>query len=174
VLQKKTRTETVRVEKTFEHFKDYAIIVRQNGDAYALAKGIGCPSLWRYEGKKVLIKFFPENDKKYPQLLIPDIGEKCDIWHLRHLNLAHATCIDHRIRSISNKGSKISSGSIIVLEDGTVWEVVNEWSAAGIIPPPAPEPGEKDWNLGDKITICGDELMINLRNGRDGIITRLK
>jgi hypothetical protein len=35
---------------------DGALVVRRNGDAYSIKTGIGCLSLWRYEGKTVLIR----------------------------------------------------------------------------------------------------------------------
>ncbi|MFN2397806.1 MAG: hypothetical protein ABR543_04070 [Gemmatimonadaceae bacterium] len=40
-------TETVRVTKATD---GKAIITRRNGESYLIEKGVGCLSLWRYEG----------------------------------------------------------------------------------------------------------------------------
>jgi hypothetical protein len=59
---------------------DKAILVRSNGTTYLIEKGVGCLSLWRYEGKRVLIHspglFLGVGSK----LLIPDADQECRIW----------------------------------------------------------------------------------------------
>jgi hypothetical protein len=64
---------------------DNAIIVRGNGEAYLIEKGVGCLSLWRYEGKRVLIVspglFLGVGSK----LLIPEAGQECRIWDSKSL-----------------------------------------------------------------------------------------
>jgi len=44
--------EYVLVQKVID---DQAIIIRLNGAVYLIDKGIGCLSLWRYEGRRVII-----------------------------------------------------------------------------------------------------------------------
>ena len=44
--------EAVLVKKAMD---DKAIVVRANGEMYLIEKGVGCLSLWRYEGKRVYI-----------------------------------------------------------------------------------------------------------------------
>jgi hypothetical protein len=55
--------------------------VRSNGNVYLINKGVGCLSLWRYEGKRVLIDspglFLGVGSK----LLIPDANQECRIWN---------------------------------------------------------------------------------------------
>jgi len=66
---------------------DEAIIVRNNGEAYLIEKGIGCISLWRYEGKKVLIHspglFLGIGSK----LIIPELDQECRIWNSEYLGV---------------------------------------------------------------------------------------
>ncbi len=70
-------TESVRVAKVMD---DKAIITRHNGESYLIEKGVGCLSLWRYEGKMVLIVspglFLGVGSK----LLIPELDQECRIW----------------------------------------------------------------------------------------------
>lgn len=71
-------TEAVHVTNAMD---DKAIITRQNGDSYLIEKGVGCLSLWRYEGKTVLIVspglFLGVGSK----LLIPGLDQECRIWN---------------------------------------------------------------------------------------------
>ena len=73
------KIEQVYVAKIMSN-DDKAIIVRSNGEAYLIEKGIGCISLWRYEGKNVLIHspgiFLGIGSK----LLIPENDQECRIW----------------------------------------------------------------------------------------------
>jgi len=61
------------------------IIVRANGEAYLIEKGIGCLSFWRYEGKRVLIVspglFLGVGSK----LVLPDADQQCRIWDSKTL-----------------------------------------------------------------------------------------
>lgn len=71
-------TESVRVTKAMS---DDAIITRRNGESYLIEKGVGCLSLWRCEGKTVLIVspgiFLGVGSK----LLIPEVEQECRIWN---------------------------------------------------------------------------------------------
>ena len=86
VPQANAGAEFVYVQKTFN---DHAIIVRQNGDVYLIEKGIGCLSLWQYEGKAVLIYSPGLFAGIGSELLIPDIGQKCRIWNSEYLGTAY-------------------------------------------------------------------------------------
>lgn len=76
--------EEVYVAKVMSN-DDNAIIVRKNGEAYLIEKGIGCFSFWQYEGKKVLIVspglFLGIGSK----LLIPENDQECRIWDSKEL-----------------------------------------------------------------------------------------
>jgi len=74
--------ETVRVMKVLD---DNAIISRKNGESYLIEKGVGCLSLWRYEGKMVIVSspsiFLGVGSK----LIIPDADQECRIWDSERL-----------------------------------------------------------------------------------------
>lgn len=170
ILQANAGTEYVYVQKTID---DQAIIVRRNGDAYLIEKGVGCLSLWRCEGKIVLIGSPGIFLGVGSQLLIPDLGQKRRIWNSEYLGSAGTSspppsgapkrpppktdCTDkHWIQS------KSDDGSIVILEDGTVWQVdiVNRVDSMLWLP------------IQDVI-ICGG-AMINLSNGEKVAVIRLK
>lgn len=69
--------EAVSVTKVMD---DKALVVRANGDNYLIEKGVGCLSLWRFEGKSVLIKSPGLFLGVGSRLLIPDVGQECRIW----------------------------------------------------------------------------------------------
>lgn len=75
--------EAVLVNKAMD---DKAIVVRANGDRFLIEKGIGCLSLWRYEGKRVYIDspglFLGVGSK----LLILDAEQQCRIWNSESLS----------------------------------------------------------------------------------------
>lgn len=76
-------TASVRVTKAMD---DKAIITRRSGESYLIEKGVGCLSLWRYEGKTVLIVspglFLGVGSK----LLIPEVDQECRIWDSKLLS----------------------------------------------------------------------------------------
>jgi hypothetical protein len=69
--------EYVTVYKVME---DKAIVIRSDGATYLIEVGVGCLSLWRYEGKRVIVSspglFLGLGSK----LIIPDLGQECRIW----------------------------------------------------------------------------------------------
>jgi hypothetical protein len=152
----------------FKVMDDNSIIVRKNKQAYQIEKGVGCLSLWRYEGKAVLISspglFLGVGSK----LLIPDVDQQCRIWNSSELgdidNLISGSskktdsgCEDgHWIESVS------SNGEIIKLEDGSIWQVDSIDTITSSI-----------WLPISNITICGSTL-INTDDGEKGNATRLK
>lgn len=162
--------EYVYVQKTMD---DRAIIVRQNGNAYLIEKGIGCLSLWRYEGKTVLINSPGIFLGVGSELLIPELGQKCRIWNSEYLDsikipgsppstkpkklIPNDDCTEkHWIQS------KSGDGSIIILADMSVWEVDAIDRINSIL-----------WLPTEDVIVCRGK-MINLNNGEKVNVTRLK
>jgi hypothetical protein len=156
---------------------DHGIIVRSNGDAYQIEKGVGCLSFWRYEGKQVLVSSPGLFLGVGSELILPDDNQKCRIWDSKELGQwggpsteqpskpskrappkpASRNCIDgHWISSVSG------NGQIVVLEDGTVWEIDAVDTIDTML-----------WLPTENVLICGSR-MINIRNGKAVRATRLK
>lgn len=76
-------TESVRVTKAMD---DKAIISRRNGESYLIEKGVGCLSLWRYEGKEILIVSPGLFLGVGSRLLIPEMDQECRIWNSEMLS----------------------------------------------------------------------------------------
>jgi hypothetical protein len=74
--------ESVVVKKAMD---DKAIIVRASGEMYLIEKGVGCLSLWRYEGKRVYINSPGLFSGVGSSLLIPDADQQCRIWNSESL-----------------------------------------------------------------------------------------
>jgi hypothetical protein len=74
--------EYVTVQKVMD---DQAIVIRSNGATYLIENGVGCLSLWRYEGKRVVVSspglFLGVGSK----LIIPDLGQECRIWNSKQV-----------------------------------------------------------------------------------------
>lgn len=79
---KAQRTEYVFVQKVMD---DKAVIVRSTGATYVIEKGVGCLSLWRYEGKRVIIGSPGLFLGVGSRLLIPDLGQECRIWDSKEI-----------------------------------------------------------------------------------------
>lgn len=80
--------EYVAVQKVMD---DQAIVLRSNGATYLIEKGVGCLSLWRYEGKRVVVSspglFLGVGSK----LIIPDLGQECRIWNSKEVEPPRST-----------------------------------------------------------------------------------
>jgi hypothetical protein len=74
--------EAVFVKKVMD---DNAIVVRANGEIYLIEKGVGCLSLWRYEGKRVYVNSPGLFLGVGSSLLIPDADQQCRIWNSESL-----------------------------------------------------------------------------------------
>jgi hypothetical protein len=74
--------EAVTVRKAMD---DKAIIVTSNGGIYLIEKGVGCLSLWRYEGKRVYVNSPGLFLGVGSSLLIPDADQQCRIWNSESL-----------------------------------------------------------------------------------------
>jgi hypothetical protein len=75
--------EFVFIQKVMD---DKAIVVRSNGTTYLIEKGVGCLSLWRYEGKRVLIDSPGLFLGVGSRLLIPEIDQSCRIWNAEEIS----------------------------------------------------------------------------------------
>lgn len=75
-------TEYVVVQKVLN---DSALVVRGTGALYLIEKGVGCLSLWRYEGKKAVVyspgQFLGVGSK----LILPDQNQECRIWDSKEI-----------------------------------------------------------------------------------------
>lgn len=83
-------SEYVTVQKVMD---DSAIIVRQNGSIYLIQKGVGCLSLWRYEGKSVVINSPGLFLGVGSTLILPDQDQKCRIWESEKISGAPSPSI---------------------------------------------------------------------------------
>lgn len=156
---------------------DHGIIVRSNGDAYQIEKGVGCLSFWRYEGKQVLVSSPGLFLGVGSELILPDDNQKCRIWDSKELGQwggtsteqpskpskrappkpASRNCINgHWIASVSG------NGQIVVLEDRSVWEIDAVDAIDTML-----------WLPTENVLICGSR-MINSSNGKAVRATRLK
>ena len=75
--------EYVLVQKVIE---DQAVIVRSNGATYLIDKGVGCLSLWRYEGRRVIV----DSPRLFlgvgARLILPDADQQCRIWDSKQID----------------------------------------------------------------------------------------
>ncbi len=151
----------------FKVVDETAIVVRNNEQAYSIEKGIGCLSLWRYEGKTALITspglFLGIGSK----LLLPDEGQECKIWNSEHLGSLDslsapsaqqsAGCEDgHWIQNVAG------DGEIVILEDGSVWQVDSIDTITSSL-----------WLPISNVMVCG-ATMINTDDGEKVGVIRLK
>lgn len=159
--------EFVTVAKVFSN-DDFGIIVRSNGDAYQIEKGVGCLSFWQYEGKQVLVSSPRLFLGVGSELVLPDDNQKCRIWDIKELGQlggfvtdqqkpAMHNCSDgHWISSVSN------NGKIVVLEDGSVWQIDDVDKIESML-----------WLPTENVLICG-KRMVNSSSGKAVQAMRLK
>ena len=81
------RSEYVVVQKVND---DKAIVERANGDVFQIEKGVGCLSLWRFEGKRVVITSPGLFAGVGSQLVLPDLNQQCRIWDSKQVANAPA------------------------------------------------------------------------------------
>ncbi len=98
--------EAVFVKKVMD---DRAIIIRANGEVYLIEKGVGCLSLWRFEGRRVYVSSPRQFLGVGSRLLIPDADQQCRIWSSELLG-SELVRPSYQPPSVSPPGSP-SSGS---------------------------------------------------------------
>jgi len=132
--------EYVSVHKVTD---DMAIIGRSNGAIYSIEKGVGCLSLWRYEGKSVVIKSTGLFLGVGSMLLIPELNQECRIWDSKEIQgptssqlqeapsrpsgapSARSTC--YRSSVMNPTPFMGNNGEIFSLSDGSLWKVNYEY-----------------------------------------------
>lgn len=109
-----TRPAAAGVEGVFvkKVMDDKAIVVRSNGDTYLIEKGVGCLSLWRFEGKSVYISSPGLFLGVGSRLLIPDAGQECRIWDSERLG---TTALGPTARSAPPQANSPVSGDTLVV-----------------------------------------------------------
>ena len=120
---------------------DHGIIVRSNGEAHEIEKGVGCLSFWRYEGKQVLV-FSPGAFLGVgSEVILPDNNQRCRIWNSKELGQwggSKPEKTPHESNRTSPRGPKSgkcyetmvreptpflgNGGEVIILGDGTIWK----------------------------------------------------
>ena len=154
-----------------EVMDDKAIVVRENGDAYQIEKGIGCLSLWSSEGKAVLITSPSLFLGVGSELILPDLNQKCRIRNSSWLG--NIQSLSEQKQNQPNQGatdcegghwiqSIAANGEIIQLEDGSIWQVDVVDAVISMI-----------WLPVSNITICGPYLS-NTDSGGRVRATRIK
>lgn len=69
---------------------DNVVITRANGESYLIEVGVGCLSLWRYEGRTVLVNSRGLFLGVGSTLVIPELGQNCRIWSSEALEASSA------------------------------------------------------------------------------------
>jgi len=91
-------SEYVHVRKVMD---DNAVVVRRNGSTYLIEKGVGCLSLWRLEGKQVIVSspglFLGVGSK----LVLPDLNQECRVWNSKLIDDAASSGSATTDRSLS-------------------------------------------------------------------------
>jgi hypothetical protein len=105
--------EWVYVGKVFSN-DDKGIIVRSNGEAYQIEKGVGCLSFWRYEGKRVLISSPGLFLGVGSELILPDAGQKCRIWDSE--SLGQWTTPSPKSPQIKDNASSLSKKEMLICQ----------------------------------------------------------
>ena len=82
-------TEIVRVKEVVDD--DTVIIERTNGQTYFVEKGIGCLSLWRYEGKHIIIVSPGTFLGLGSRIILSELGQECRIWSSRLIDVSAKT-----------------------------------------------------------------------------------
>ncbi len=164
-------TEEVRVAKVLDD-DEMAIVVRADGQAYLIEKGLGCSHLRRFEGRRVVVHS-PESFLGIgAQLILPGESQSCRIWDVESLGSwadapakprpaparsakrAKPRCTTgHWVQSVS------SDGRIVLLNDHTVWEV----DAADAI-------DAMLWIPSDDVIECGNQLI----HKQDALVIRAR
>jgi hypothetical protein len=66
--------------------KDQLVVVRKDGTAYVVEKGMGCLSVAQYEGRQVVIDSPGRFLGVGARLLLPEAEQDCQIWRAREVD----------------------------------------------------------------------------------------
>ncbi len=132
---------------------DKAIVVRKSGKTYLIEKGNGCDSLYRYEGRNVVIVSYGVSLSVGSSLRIPGSDEECRIWSSEEIGACKA---GHWILNI------LGDGEVVVLEDRSFWRVA-----------PVDAEYTSRWFLREQVFICGN-AMINTSSGEKVRVKRFR
>lgn len=128
-------TEYVTVKSVKD---DSAVVVRRDGAVYSIEKGVGCLSLWRYEGRQVVINSPGLFLGVGSTLVIPQLDQTCRIWTATEVESASTdspapnwfapapslTRDDCFQSSVMNPVPFMgNNGEIFKLIDGSLWRV---------------------------------------------------
>jgi hypothetical protein len=69
--------EHVTVKKVM---KEQVVVSRSSGATYRLNTAAGCMSLWRYEGKQVVVTSPVTFAGAGSKVVIPDVNQECRVW----------------------------------------------------------------------------------------------
>jgi hypothetical protein len=70
----------------YDDLENYRLIViRANGEAWLIEYGVGCISMWRYEGHNILIYSPGLFAGIGSRIILPDQGQDCRIWYREYL-----------------------------------------------------------------------------------------
>lgn len=169
-LEANAETEFVYVYKVMD---DDAIVIRKNKQAYLIEKGVGCLSLWRYEGKSALITYPGLFLGVGTELILPDEGQQCRVWDFKALGSMESPAKpsiyygDNILPSdVCSEGHWIKSntknGKIIILEDDSIYQVYDIDRITSSL-----------WLPISDITVC-DSIMINTDDGEKVKVIKLK
>lgn len=158
--------ELVRVKSFTRGHKDIVEIKRDNGDVYRISIGLGCSSLYRYEGKNIFVSSKRDFLGKGSELLIPQERQQCDVReatlvkkgnHKPHKHPEKNPCLDeYRIISLTN------DGKILVLNNGTRWKVDRKWRSRSMF-----------WFRDTRVRVCGN-TMENIREGKTITVEQMR
>lgn len=76
--------EEVYVSKVLDN-DDKAIIQRDNGETYLIEKGVGCLSLWSFEGRKIIIQSPGIFLGVGSSIVLPNRNQECRIWDSKQM-----------------------------------------------------------------------------------------
>ncbi|MFC2032071.1 hypothetical protein ACFLUS_01680 [Chloroflexota bacterium] len=109
-------TESVSVYKILDF--DRAMIIRENGEAWVLEKGVGCLSLDSYEGRRILIyspRLFAGVGSK---IILPDRDQQCRIWDAEFLGIKSTIIESH----INGTFEGWDGDTVFELRNGQIWQ----------------------------------------------------
>ena len=75
-------SEAVGVLKVLDDSGSKVVIIRRTGERYIVEYGVGCLSMWRYEGKAIIINSPGLFGGIGSNLILPNEQQTCRVWNL--------------------------------------------------------------------------------------------